>query len=382
MFAYQTSAQTCSGTVSIPPNGSVTLNGVGISTTSTGSVSTFSSSYTRCSGADETTVSPGSLWVGRYGSYSVTFDFDQPVNDFLFVINAGGSGGNENFIFTVDGAPASITELWSCYSSVNGNEVLQGAGAPGNDSGGGGFLISGASAYTQVVVTGNGGFEGGFMSICESSIMPAPPCNAGATAPSLSAATATNSCPTGTVNLNALHTGTTPSGTGLVWSTDNDSSDGLSSTESMPAAIAASGTYYAYYFDNVNNCYSPVSNSVSVTILDCCIAGAAAPLLSLPSLGNACPATTADLTTVTAINSPGGGAVLTWHTATPATNANKIATPNSPSDPTAVGAGTYYAAFYDGSVDCYSGVAGDGTTAITVTITAPCCGAGVEAPGF
>ena len=74
---------------------------------------------------------------------------------------------------------------------------------------------------------------------------------------------------------------------------------------------------------------------------------------------NICPANTVDLSTAFSVSNQPVGTSLTWHTTTPPTTANKIA------DVTALGVGTYYAAFYDATNDCYS----DTTTAITVTIT-------------
>ncbi|GEM_PF-2697576 len=62
-----------------------------------------------------------------------------------------------------------------------------------------------------------------------------------------------------------------------------------------------------------------------------------------------CGSTTANLSALTTSNRP-GGSVLTWHTTTPATTANRI-------DPaTSVGGGTMklYAAFYNASLNCFS----------------------------
>jgi hypothetical protein len=95
-----------------------------------------------------------------------------------------------------------------------------------------------------------------------------------------------------------------------------------------------------------------------------CVAGATAPNLSATSISNVCPATTVNLTSITASNTP-ANTTLTWHSGTPATTANKITG-------TAVAAGTYYAAFFDATNNCYSGTSGSGTTAVTVTITI-CC---------
>ena len=91
-------------------------------------------------------------------------------------------------------------------------------------------------------------------------------CLADTYAPPLSTTTFTNVCPTATANLDSLHTGSIPVGTSLVWSTDNISGDGLSSTESSPTSN--SGTYYAYYYDAVNDCYSP-STTLTVNVVSC-----------------------------------------------------------------------------------------------------------------
>ena len=91
-----------------------------------------------------------------------------------------------------------------------------------------------------------------------------------------------------------------------------------------------------------------------------CNAGTVAPTLSAISKTNTCPATTIDLTTITATNLPSGSITLTWHTATPATTANKVSVPSS------VGAGTYYAIFFDATNNCYAS-SGSATTPVIAT---------------
>lgn len=76
-----------------------------------------------------------------------------------------------------------------------------------------------------------------------------------------------------------------------------------------------------------------------------CPAGNNAPALSQTSVCLTTP--TFDLTGITASNTPASTS-LTWHSATPATNANTLSGAN------AVTFGTYYAAFYDAVNDCYS----------------------------
>jgi hypothetical protein len=117
------------------------------------------------------------------------------------------------------------------------------------------------------------------------------------------------------------------------------------------------------------------AGSCAVSINVECAAGTEDPTLSAATLSNTCPTATADLTTLTASNMPAGSNVsLTWHTAPVATTLNKVATP------TAVSAGTYYAAFYDAANNCYSNV-GAATSPVVVTLTS-CCGAGTTAPAL
>lgn len=88
---------------------------------------------------------------------------------------------------------------------------------------------------------------------------------AGVVAPSVSATSATNSCPFITVNLNLLVTTPTPSGAALVWFTNNTHTGLAYATPTT----AGAGIYYAYFYDSVTGCYSPASNAITVTITSC-----------------------------------------------------------------------------------------------------------------
>jgi hypothetical protein len=85
-------------------------------------------------------------------------------------------------------------------------------------------------------------------------------------APTLSASTLRNICPASTANLNSLHTGTIPTGMNLVWFTNNTHSG---ASVSDPTTVTT-GVYYAYYYSSSGNCYSNVSNSVTVSIFNDC----------------------------------------------------------------------------------------------------------------
>jgi hypothetical protein len=95
-----------------------------------------------------------------------------------------------------------------------------------------------------------------------------------------------------------------------------------------------------------------VSNEVTVEITGPILP----PAPDVPNtLSNDCPAITADLTTLTATNNP--GLALNWHSGTPATTNNIIPVPED------VGAGTYYAAYFNSLTNCYGP-----TTPVVVTI--------------
>ncbi|MFN3489792.1 MAG: hypothetical protein ACK4YV_11695, partial [Emticicia sp.] len=186
-------------------------------------------------------------------------------------------------------------------------------------------------------------------------------CNAPSTAPVLSATSAANTCPVASVNLNALVSSTVPAGVELLWRKVGDNT-----VVATPTTLTESGQYYVVFKDMATGCSSPVSTNVTVTITPCCNAGTTAPTLSATTKANTCPATTVDLTTITASNNP-ANTTLTWHTGTPATATNKITG-------TAVLAGTYYAAIFDGTNLCYSP-----TTTVTASVTG-CCNVGTIAP--
>lgn len=187
MFISHLNAQTCTKTSNIPPNGTVTINGIAITPASTGSVSPFASSFTSCSAY---TTSTGSLHVGQTGQWQVTFTFDKPVNGLIILLNATGHSGNEDFNFYSDKGDVSISSTSNCYTTINGNSILSGQGAPAN-GGGGIFKISAPSAFKKLTINGNGNNNGSLMAICESSIVEAP-CAAGITQVPLNGTALTN----------------------------------------------------------------------------------------------------------------------------------------------------------------------------------------------
>lgn len=80
--------------------------------------------------------------------------------------------------------------------------------------------------------------------------------------PQLTSYNVQNSCNSSTVNLNGLHISAVPASTTLVWYT-NPNHIG---TEYSTPMSASNGTYYAFYYNSTNSCYSLASSPVGVII--------------------------------------------------------------------------------------------------------------------
>lgn len=75
-----------------------------------------------------------------------------------------------------------------------------------------------------------------------------------------------NSCPEIAVDLDELYSGS--SCAELIWSTDPDPSNGVSPITGP--IVSESGTYYAYYYDTLADCYSRPSAPVTADIINFC----------------------------------------------------------------------------------------------------------------
>jgi len=83
--------------------------------------------------------------------------------------------------------------------------------------------------------------------------------------PTVSSNTFVLGCDGPDLNLTSLHTGQYPDQSILVWSLDDDASDGVDDWI-VPPTISTAGEYYGYYFDSDPGCYS--NGGVKVTVED------------------------------------------------------------------------------------------------------------------
>ena len=150
----------------VPPT---TFNGITMTSTSTGSVGTYGPAFPSCGGAP---TPANSLYLGQSGAFSYTLNLSAPIQGLCVVITATGGTINENFIFTTNSGNPAITAQSSCFSTIVGNQILSGAGAPANTGGGGVFQVLGTNSFTSLTITGSGGQNGSLFAFCLNSIIP------------------------------------------------------------------------------------------------------------------------------------------------------------------------------------------------------------------
>lgn len=271
-------AQNCTYVANIPPTGSFTINGLTVTSSSTGYAVAegIASPLATCFGAGSyglygaLRVGHGSTWGIDNASWSTTLTFSKPVNDIVIFIagtgsvNDAGHTNNEKFSFTSNGGAISISSSIKCASTISGNNISSGAGTNGISTGGGIFQLHAPAAFTTLTMSGLGGLDGSNIGLCRATLA----CIAlSALKPPVK--NLTNTCTATTVNLNNAHTGTVPAGTSLKWFTNNThTGTALSGTQ---VTQAGAGTYYAFYndiTDPVNTCWSPASDPVTVTIIN------------------------------------------------------------------------------------------------------------------
>ncbi|SDF23804.1 DUF6923 family protein [Epilithonimonas hungarica] len=173
--------QTCSGgTANITPNGTTLINGITITSVSTGYVTAYPGTYTNdCNSA--ITTSANALLVGNNnwspnadnGPWATTLTFSKPVNDIIIIIAAAGGTINEKFYFTSNGGTISIGSTTNCYTTISGNSIFSGAGAPEGTLGAGGggiFRLTAPTPFTTLNMSGLGGHYGSILGICSESI--------------------------------------------------------------------------------------------------------------------------------------------------------------------------------------------------------------------
>ena len=121
-----------------------------------------------------------------------------------------------------------------------------------------------ATRYYRAIVTSAGGCTAIGNTV---TITITTPCAISGIKPTVSGPI-TNTCPANFADLNLAFSGSLPVNTVLDWYTNNTHSG--APLTSYEVSRATAGTYYAFFYDYVNDCYSLVSNPVVVNIVTCC----------------------------------------------------------------------------------------------------------------
>jgi gliding motility-associated-like protein len=160
-------SQFCPNAV-VPP---ITINGINVTATSTGSVSTYPYSYTSCG---VYTTPANSIYLGQPGTFTYSMNFSSPVNNLDFIITGAGYPPGEVFTFNTNTGIPSIIDQGSCFSTITGNVLSSGVGITSGNGGyyggGGYFTLVNATPFTSVTISGPGGQAGSLFAICASSI--------------------------------------------------------------------------------------------------------------------------------------------------------------------------------------------------------------------
>jgi hypothetical protein len=148
-----------------------TVNGVTITESIMGAVGAGSpnpaNTYTYC-GVISRSIQLGG---GVPSSFTQTLNFSSPVNNIIYILTASdcSSTSCESFSFTVNAGTLSCTQSGSAclFQQSSNNFIADTSGGLSNDAY---ITLSSTMPYTSITVSGPGGNNGSFMSLCANSV--------------------------------------------------------------------------------------------------------------------------------------------------------------------------------------------------------------------
>lgn len=196
--------------------------------------------------------------------------------------------------------------------------------------------------------------------------VPPQVCKAGIDQAILSQTSVSASCPDLKFDLSTITVSNKPAATELVWF-DNATHSNPKQISGADLQSVGPGTYYAFYYDAVANCYNTALSEASVQVKDDCfcaasIDGTREVQITTKDLTNVCNANTVNLNDALESLDPLPNTVIVWFDNPTHSNPTKIANPE------AVGAGVYYPFYWDPIMDCYNTDLSE--NGVTVTIKA------------
>jgi len=150
--------------------GPATFNGITVTSTQSGAVSTYPTDYSAC--GVNTPANSIIVGSGATSSFSITFNFSEPVNDLIFAFTGTGNVINEVFNFNTNTGTPSLSLGTNCFSSVSSNVLTSGLGSPSATGAGAVVTVSSpGGAYTSLTLSGPGGASGSIVTLCSSSVV-------------------------------------------------------------------------------------------------------------------------------------------------------------------------------------------------------------------
>ncbi|SDQ27203.1 Calx-beta domain-containing protein [Flagellimonas zhangzhouensis] len=223
------------------------ITGVNLSGLGDGTI-TLSVTLTNDNGAGPVAVDASTKFVAVPSGYSVSINQD-PINsgndtNIGFTFSGAEVGADYEYSFSSDGGGAPITGLGTISTS---NQQITGIDLSN--------LGNGTITLSVVLSNVNGDGATAIDNVTKET------CYAGTTAPSLDGGVPTAFCDAFNQDLDFYISSTAPAGADLRWSNNSDIS--VSADYLGGSVVSAPGTYYGFFYDSLNDCFSP---AVSVTL--------------------------------------------------------------------------------------------------------------------
>lgn len=205
------------------------------------------------------------------------------------------------------------------------------------------------------------------------------PCKAGTKQVTLKGDKASTKCPTNKIDLNTLITSIAPDGAAPVWFKNPNHSGPPYATPQE----AEAGTYYAFYYDAVNDCYNTNDSHAKVVVTNVlcppCDATTNQVVLSASTIKNVCPSKVVNLKPLYE-NAVPNGATLVFYTTPdhqPGTLVPEVVINGQGKINVSV-PGTYYAFFFDPVHGCFNTDNSNGKVTVVIDDCLPVCNAGTD----
>lgn len=229
--------------------------GIEVSSTFKGSVLSYETAYNSCG----LTTPPKAVYLGSTGAFSYTLNFSKPINEIDVLITATGNPGEETFVFNTNTGVPQVIEVISCYSRLDKNTLISGLNSI-PEGGGGLFTIRSELGFMNLIISGEGGFNGSLFAFGSEII--GEKCEAESKYPEIITSKYVAECNEKNFNLKQVEIKKVEEKLELTW----HSSKLISEKNRIKDMNVKSGTYYASFYDKKNNCYSSKFSSVDVTL--------------------------------------------------------------------------------------------------------------------